>query len=73
MKIFIFPETVVQCNFEGAEQMKSSDGELKIFHGSICYLKSFNRLDIFKDKEYITGRARLIRSHSSARISFELG
>ena len=52
--------------------MKRSDGELKMFHGSICYLKAFNRLDIFKDKEYITGRARVILSHSSSRISFEL-
>ena len=52
-KFSFSPETGVQYNFEGAEQLKRSDEELKISHESICYLKAFKRLDIFKDKEYI--------------------
>ena len=32
-KFSFFPETGAQCNFEGAEQVQRSNGELKMFNG----------------------------------------
>ena len=46
--------------------------ELKYCNNFDFHISLFKSLTQTKAELYFTGRARLIRSHSSARISFEL-